>query len=104
MTSRDIFIISRDFDGLGKVTVSEKKKFSYKKKFRKKFRFLGTFMNIPSFSKFRQNIPEKKSKNSGKFSGIFLTSGPEFRLLGSPLKINKIGIQMIRKNAQVATM
>jgi hypothetical protein len=26
----------------------------------KKFRFLGIFMDIPSFSKFRRNIPAKK--------------------------------------------
>ena len=48
---------------------------------KKKFRFLGRFRNIPSFSKFRRNIPAKISENSG---GIFRNSGLEFRLLVIP--------------------
>ena len=47
---------------------------------KKKFRFLGTFMNIPSFSKFRRNIPEKKVQKFRKISRNI----PEFRLLGTP--------------------
>ena len=58
--------------------ISEKKIFLIKKKFRKKkmkipeikkkFRILGTFMNIPSFSEFRRNIPEKKVQKFRKIS------------------------------------
>ncbi len=61
---------------------------------KKKFRVLGTFMNIPSFSKFGGIFREKKFKNSGKIPGIFRNSGPEFRLLGIP-KFNQSTLYLI---------
>jgi hypothetical protein len=51
---------------------------------KKKFRVLGTFMNIASLVNSGGIFREKKFKNSGKISGIFRNSGPEFRLLGIP--------------------
>ncbi len=47
---------------------------------KKIFRVLGLFRNIPSFSKFRRNIPAKKVQKFRKKTRNI----PEFRLLGIP--------------------
>jgi hypothetical protein len=44
----------------------------------KKFRFLGIFMNIPSFSKFRRNIPAKKVEKFRRNFRKFRAGIPSF--------------------------
>jgi hypothetical protein len=44
----------------------------------KKFRFLGIFMNIPYFSKFRRNIPAKKFKKFRRNFRKFRAGIPSF--------------------------
>jgi hypothetical protein len=45
---------------------------------KKKFRFLGIFMNIPSFSKFRRNIPAKKVEKFRRNFRKFRAGIPSF--------------------------
>jgi hypothetical protein len=44
----------------------------------KKFRFLGIFMNIPSFNKFRRNIPAKKVEKFRRNFRKFRAGIPSF--------------------------